>query len=159
MVYAVRAERDETALRKAGFKTFYRVWRMFSNVEVPLDAGEFAIMRRSVVDAVLSSPEITLGSIVACVPGQALSKSLTLIIALARVEPCEQKFNIVKDTILGLEAVLSFFASADPADFGIWPYYGKYQFRHFGHQYYCDFSKRVCVTHLCLTSYPAASFH
>jgi dolichol-phosphate mannosyltransferase len=106
VVYAVRAKREEKALRKAGFKTFYRVWRMFSNVEVPLDAGEFAVMRRGVVDAILSSPEV-----------HRFNRGLRSWAGFKQIPYShhrpnrvagEQKFNIIKDTVLGLEAVLSF---------------------------------------------------
>jgi glycosyltransferase involved in cell wall biosynthesis len=106
VVYAVREKREEKALRKAGFKTFYRVWRMFSNVEVPLDAGEFAIMSKGVVDAILSSPEI-----------HRFNRGLRSWAGFTQMAyyhhrpnrvAGEQKFNIVKDTVLGLQAVLSF---------------------------------------------------
>ncbi|MDX2202376.1 MAG: glycosyltransferase family 2 protein [Hyphomicrobiaceae bacterium] len=106
VVYAVRRKREEKALRKAGFKTFYRVWRLFSYVEVPLDAGEFAVMRRSVVDAILSSPEI-----------HRFNRGLRSWVGFRQIPyqhdrpnrvAGEQKFNIVKDTVLGLQAVLSF---------------------------------------------------
>ena len=106
VVYAVRAKREEKALRKAGFKTFYRVWRLFSNVEVPLDAGEFAVMSRGVVDAILSSPEV-----------HRFNRGLRSWAGFKQIPYShhrpnrvagEQKFNIVKDTVLGLQAVLSF---------------------------------------------------
>lgn len=106
VVYAVREKREEKALRKAGFKTFYRVWRMFSNVEVPLDAGEFAVMSKGVVDAILSSPEI-----------HRFNRGLRSWAGFTQMAyyhhrpnrvAGEQKFNIVKDTVLGLQAVLSF---------------------------------------------------
>lgn len=106
VVYAVREKREEKALRKAGFRTFYRVWRLFSNVEVPLDAGEFAVMSRGVIDAILSSPEI-----------HRFNRGLRSWAGFKQVAyyhhrpnrvAGEQKFNIVKDTVLGLQAVLSF---------------------------------------------------
>lgn len=106
VVYAVRASRNERFLRKLGFKTFYRVWRLFSDVNVPLDAGEFAVMRKPVVDTILSSPEVHRFN-----RGLRSWAGFTQA-AYSHHRPDrvagEQKFNIVKDTILGLQAVISF---------------------------------------------------
>lgn len=106
VVYAVREKREEKALRKAGFKTFYRVWRVFSNVEVPLDAGEFAVMSKGVIDAILSSPEIHRFN--RGLRSWAGFKQIPYYHHRPNRVAGEQKFNIFKDTVLGLQAVLSF---------------------------------------------------
>lgn len=106
VIYAVREKREEKALRKAGFKTFYRVWRAFSNVKVPLDAGEFSVMRMSVVKAILSSPEVHRFN--RGLRSWAGFKQIAYTHHRPNRVAGEQKFNIIKDTILGLEAVLSF---------------------------------------------------
>jgi polyisoprenyl-phosphate glycosyltransferase len=106
VVYAVREKREEKTLRKMGFKTFYRVWRMFSNVDVPLDAGEFAIMSKGVVDAILSSPEIHRFN--RGLRSWAGFKQIPYYHHRPNRVAGEQKFNIIKDTVLGLQAVLSF---------------------------------------------------
>lgn len=58
VVYGVRAKREkEPWLKRTGMKWFYRIWRRTSYVHVPLDAGNFCIMRRPVVDAIVSMRE------------------------------------------------------------------------------------------------------
>jgi dolichol-phosphate mannosyltransferase len=57
VVYGVRAERKEGPLKRAAYSVFYRVFRSLSDVPVPLDAGDFCVMRRSVVDVIGALPE------------------------------------------------------------------------------------------------------
>jgi dolichol-phosphate mannosyltransferase len=57
VVYGIREKRRETLFRRVMFSLFYRVWHMMSNIDVPLDAGEFCLMRRCVVDAINAMPE------------------------------------------------------------------------------------------------------
>lgn len=57
VVYAIREHRKEGWLKKASYKAFYRVLRRVSNVEIPLDAGDFCVMDRRVVDLLKNMPE------------------------------------------------------------------------------------------------------
>jgi dolichol-phosphate mannosyltransferase len=58
IAYGVRAEREgETAFKLWTAKLFYRVISHLSNTEIPLDTGDFRLMDRRVVDALLSMPE------------------------------------------------------------------------------------------------------
>jgi dolichol-phosphate mannosyltransferase len=57
VVYAVRARRQETWLLRASYAAFYRLLRRVANVEIPLDAGDFCVMDRGVVDLLKSMPE------------------------------------------------------------------------------------------------------
>ncbi len=58
MVYAVRADRhDETLFKRAGTDLFYRLMRVAGGLEVPRNAGDFRLMDRCVVDALLELPE------------------------------------------------------------------------------------------------------
>lgn len=58
VVYGVRAERDgETAFKLWTAKLFYRLISRLSDTQIPLDTGDFRLMDRSVVDALLSMPE------------------------------------------------------------------------------------------------------
>jgi dolichol-phosphate mannosyltransferase len=52
VVYGVRGERTgETAFKLATASLFYRLIRKITNVDIPLDAGDFRLMDRRVVDA------------------------------------------------------------------------------------------------------------
>lgn len=57
VVYGIRAKRQESWLRQIGYKAFYRLFRKIASFEVPLDAGEFSLMDRKVVDVILACRE------------------------------------------------------------------------------------------------------
>lgn len=58
VAYGVRAERDgETAFKLWTAKIFYRCIDHLSDTRIPLDTGDFRLMDRRVVDALLSMPE------------------------------------------------------------------------------------------------------
>jgi len=57
VVYGVRVKREATLLLRICYKAFYRAFRALSYVPVPLDAGDFALLDRRVVDALNSLPE------------------------------------------------------------------------------------------------------
>jgi len=57
VVYGIRAKRQEAWWRQIGYKVFYRFFRKIASFEVPLDAGEFSLMDRKVVDVILACRE------------------------------------------------------------------------------------------------------
>ncbi len=58
MVYAVRASRaGESFFKRAGTRIFYKLMRTPGGMQVPENAGDFRLMDRAVVDALLQLPE------------------------------------------------------------------------------------------------------
>jgi glycosyltransferase involved in cell wall biosynthesis len=58
VVYGVRVERDgETAFKRWTAKLFYRMIGKLSDTAIPLDTGDFRLMGRRVVEALLAMPE------------------------------------------------------------------------------------------------------
>jgi len=58
VVYAVRRRRDdEPWLRRVGYFAFYRLMAALSDLEIPLDSGDFCLMDRRVVDVLTHLPE------------------------------------------------------------------------------------------------------
>ncbi len=58
VAYGVRAEREgETAFKRWTATAFYRLLTRIANVSIPLDAGDFRLMDRTVVNAFLAMPE------------------------------------------------------------------------------------------------------
>jgi polyisoprenyl-phosphate glycosyltransferase len=57
VVYGRRSRREGTPLFALSARIFYRVFRRVSDVPMPLDAGDFALMDRKVVDELLALPE------------------------------------------------------------------------------------------------------
>ena len=57
VVYAVRRQRKENIFKRACYATFYRLLKMIAEVEIPLDSGDFCVMRQSVVAVLRQMPE------------------------------------------------------------------------------------------------------
>jgi dolichol-phosphate mannosyltransferase len=57
VVYAVRMKRKEAFWKRAAYAVFYRTMRVISEIDVPLDAGDFCLMDRRVVDTLVSLRE------------------------------------------------------------------------------------------------------
>lgn len=58
VAYGVRVEREgETAFKRGTAKLFYRFMSRLSDTAIPLDTGDFRLMDRRVVDALLAMPE------------------------------------------------------------------------------------------------------
>ncbi|MBA7656766.1 putative glycosyltransferase [subsurface metagenome] len=56
-VYAIRESRKDPILKRAIAFVFYRLFRRMSDVDVPMDAGDFRLMSRRVVDILKTMPE------------------------------------------------------------------------------------------------------
>lgn len=58
VVYGVRKKREgETLFKIWTAKCFYRLIGRLSNIKIPLDTGDFRLMDRKVVDAIIAMPE------------------------------------------------------------------------------------------------------
>ena len=53
IVYGVRVKRRETLFRQVSYKIFYRLFRRLVDFSIPVDAGDFGLMDRKVVTALL----------------------------------------------------------------------------------------------------------
>jgi len=57
VVYAIRQKRKENIFKRFAYFSFYRILRKISDIEIPLDSGDFSIMDRKIVDLMNSFPE------------------------------------------------------------------------------------------------------
>ena len=57
VVYAVRARREASALKRLAYRAFYRLLARMAEVDIPLDAGDFGLMDRRVVEVLRRMPE------------------------------------------------------------------------------------------------------
>jgi dolichol-phosphate mannosyltransferase len=57
VVYGERTKREATRFLQVAYKIFYRLFRATSYVPMPLDAGDFSLIDRRVVDALNDLPE------------------------------------------------------------------------------------------------------
>jgi dolichol-phosphate mannosyltransferase len=57
VVYGRRIKREATLFMQVAYKAFYRVFDYFSYVRIPRDAGDFSLVDKRVVHAILRFPE------------------------------------------------------------------------------------------------------
>ncbi len=58
MVLGVRTKRDEEGfLRRTAARTYYKIMRWMTNVEIPPNAGDFRLIDRKIVNVITSMPE------------------------------------------------------------------------------------------------------
>jgi dolichol-phosphate mannosyltransferase len=57
VVYGVRVKREATLFLRGAYKIFYRVFRKMSYISIPVDAGDFSLIDRRVVEALNGLPE------------------------------------------------------------------------------------------------------
>jgi len=57
VVYGIRVRRKATLFLQIAYKAFYRLFRAAAYVPIPLDAGDFSLLDRRVVDTLNSLPE------------------------------------------------------------------------------------------------------
>lgn len=51
VVYAIRTKRKENIFKKVAYKTFYRILGWVSDIDIPLDSGDFCVMDKKVAAA------------------------------------------------------------------------------------------------------------
>ncbi len=57
VVYAVRTKRKENFLKRAAYALFYRILKRLSDLDIPLDSGDFCLIDRKVLAAMKLLPE------------------------------------------------------------------------------------------------------
>ncbi|HTB13506.1 MAG TPA: glycosyltransferase family 2 protein [Bryobacteraceae bacterium] len=57
VVYAIRTKRKEGLLKRISYHLYYRILRKLATLDIPLDAGDFCVMRGEVVEAMNQLPE------------------------------------------------------------------------------------------------------
>ena len=57
VVYGIRIKREMPTVTEFGYKAFYRLFQSLAYVRVPLDAGDFSLIDRSVVQVLNKLPE------------------------------------------------------------------------------------------------------
>jgi len=57
VAYAIRTCRKEHPIKRLAYRGFYRLLRSAASVEIPLDSGDFCVMRRHVAQSIRELPE------------------------------------------------------------------------------------------------------
>jgi polyisoprenyl-phosphate glycosyltransferase len=57
VAYGVRKKRKESFIKKLSYNSFYRILKSLSETDIPLDSGDFCVMKKIVVDNMLKLQE------------------------------------------------------------------------------------------------------
>lgn len=57
VVYAIRKKRKENIFKRSAYFVFYRLMKKVSDIDIPLDSGDFSVMDRKIVDRLNALPE------------------------------------------------------------------------------------------------------
>ena len=57
VVYGIRTKRKESLLKRISYRVFYRAFQRLSNIDAPIDAGDFSLIDRKVLDVINELPE------------------------------------------------------------------------------------------------------
>jgi dolichol-phosphate mannosyltransferase len=57
VVYAIRKKRKENVIKRTAYWAFYRILNSISNIDIPLDSGDFCMISRRVNDLMVAMPE------------------------------------------------------------------------------------------------------
>lgn len=60
VVYAIRIKRKENYFKRSAYWTFYRFIKNILGIDIPIDSGDFCLMRKNVVQHIINMPEQSL---------------------------------------------------------------------------------------------------
>ena len=121
VVYGLRAKRaGETTFKRWTAKVFYRFINRLSEIEIPLDVGDFRLLDRKVVDALLAMPERDrfLRGMVSWIG----FKQVAVIYDRAPRRAGQSKYPLMKMLRFAVDSVISF--SFVPLRLAIWVGFG-----------------------------------
>lgn len=116
VVYGVRTNRKEGFLLRLAYSIFYRLLKRMANIEMPLDAGDFSLMDRRVVDFINRMPEHN--RFVRGLRGWVGFKQTGLPYERAARHAGSPKYNVRRLTKLAIDGFVSF--STVPLKLATW---------------------------------------
>ncbi len=116
VVYGVRRKRKEGFLLKTAYFLFYRIMKKLVPFNVPLDAGDFALVDRRVIDAINQLPEKT--RFVRGLRGWVGYKQIGLPYERDSRQAGDSKYSYLKLFKLALDGIIAY--STIPLRIGIW---------------------------------------
>jgi len=116
VVYGIRTNRKESWFLRACYSSFYRILDRTSNIQIPRDAGDFALMDRKVVDVLNSLPEHR--QFIRGLRGWVGFKQIGTKYARPARHAGKPSYNMKRLTRLALDGLLSF--SSAPLRISTW---------------------------------------
>lgn len=106
VVYGVRTKRKEGPFKRLGYFLFYRTLKQLTHVEIPLDAGDFALIDRRVAEVLRAMPERN--RFVRGIRSWAGFRQTGLVYERDKRYAGEVKYTFAKLIRLAIDGVLSF---------------------------------------------------
>lgn len=116
VVYAVRTKRKEGAAKRAAYFLYYRLLKRLAALDIPLDAGDFCVMRAEVARAICALPETA--RFVRGLRTWVGYRQVGVAYERAGRYADETKYTLGRLIRLGLDGIVSF--SAKPLRAAIW---------------------------------------
>ena len=107
VVYAIRKKRNENVFKKLSYKIFYRLLNLISDINIPLDSGDFCVMDKKVV-RVLNSEMIEHARFVRGLRAYAGFKQIGVEYERDKREAGEVKYTFKKLVKLAIDGLLDF---------------------------------------------------
>lgn len=107
VVFAIRRKRKENFFKKQAYRTFYRLLNLISDINIPLDAGDFCVMDKKVV-AVLNNEMIEHSRFVRGLRAYAGFKQVGVEYERAERAAGEVKYTFKKLIKLAIDGLLDF---------------------------------------------------
>lgn len=107
VVYAVRTRRKESWIKRLAYGTFYRILQLISDIDIPLDSGDFCVMDRRVVD-VLNDRMPEQNRFVRGLRAYSGFRQIGLAYERASRSAGEPKYTLRKLVKLGLDGIVDF---------------------------------------------------
>lgn len=106
VVYGIRTKRKEPILKRALYKVYYRLLSKLSDIDIPLDSGDFCLMDSKVVSLLNSIPERN--RFVRGLRRWVGFKQVGLEYERAKRYKGSPKYTFLKLSKLGLDGIISF---------------------------------------------------
>ena len=114
--YGIRTNRKEGPFLRMAYALFYRILKKIANVDIPLDAGDFSLMDRTVVDQINAMPEHN--RFIRGLRGWVGFRQIGLPYDRQSRQAGEPKYNIYRLMNLAMNGIISF--SSVPLQFASW---------------------------------------
>jgi glycosyltransferase involved in cell wall biosynthesis len=116
VAFGVRQRRDASVLLKLTYKSFYRFMNRFSEHPWPVDAGDFCVMDRTAVNAVLALPET--GRILRGLRSWVGLHQVAIEYERPRRQAGNSKYNLFRLSRLAIDSIVNF--SSAPLLLAVW---------------------------------------
>lgn len=116
VVYGIRTNRKEGPVLRMAYALFYRILKKIANIDLPLDAGDFSLMDRTVVDQINAMPEHN--RFIRGLRGWVGFRQVGLPYDRQSRQAGEPKYNLRRLMNLAMNGIISF--SSVPLQFASW---------------------------------------